>query len=203
MKFELPVISHEMKFVSLNIYDIDSVLDGSIKVNAAVKKVTESMYDRVETEVLELLDSLKTTLSASVRQSFRIDQWHKSRQNWDVWSDVHLGVRGRRKRSPAFVGFCIGQGPEIGFRLIAYSKLRRGGQDAQSKFGNAMRNRLDGVFLTSDRSARYSQWKDYTIWFDHILKPNTSHRGLDATFRKRAKAFFKAARPLLIKAVDM
>ena len=200
MKLRLPAVSHEMKFIALHIDEVDSVMDGTTKVDGRTKWLTEKIYYRVEEDVFELLDALKAELRESLRRSLRIDQWHKSVHNWTIWSDLHLGVRGRRSRSPAYVGIHVGQGRDEGFRLFAYAKLRRGGADAQAKFRDGIRTKLDGIHLASDKPDRFSGWRDELIWYDQILKPSMLYDDLETDFRDRTKAFFRIAKPLLVKA---
>jgi predicted metallo-beta-lactamase superfamily hydrolase len=57
--------------------------------------------------------------------------------------------------------------------------------------------KVEGAWLTVDHPARYPNWASELIWFDKKLLLKTAFEDLNIDVVTRAKAFLRAAKPLL------
>jgi hypothetical protein len=194
-RLRLPAVSREMEFVATHAEEVNDILDGYSKIDPALFSLSKAVSERANKDVEELLDRLKDTLEQGVDGLLRINNWHRPRWEWELYSEIYSGARGRKKRI-GWAGLRIGSGKER-FRLIGFMNPRRGGLDGQKKLALACKKKIKQVHLTRDEQKRYPGWDDNVIWFEKKLKLGTSLQELEQEVRKQTKTFFRLARPFL------
>lgn len=182
-KLAIPAISREFVFYVRNASVMDEIY-GNGKVKPSVRELTETVYDRAEATMYLLLKEVRTSFRSAVHNLFRA-KWEQriSREEWEWWAPIYSPGRGPRKRIGS-VGFWVS------FRqkdpaLVGWARLRGGvkGQDELLR----TTEKIDGV--TRD--------DNYVYWFDQPLKLTTTRDELQRDIQRKAKAFFRAAKPLL------
>jgi hypothetical protein len=124
-KVAIPAVSRELEFIGNHLDEAEDIYDEAFEVDASLKELSDSVYDRAEEDALKLLGYLKADLSHGVQGLVRVD-WIKARDSgWAVWGPIFM-ARGRKRRI-GFVGLCFAFG-KFGFRLIGWVFPRGAGR---------------------------------------------------------------------------
>jgi hypothetical protein len=186
-----PFVSLELEFVAKNIDEFDAIFDGVIKVDAAVRTLSENVYEKAESNAEELANAVKSSLSQETANMIRFKWGNFSRNNWQVYGGVFAGKSKKRLGS---AGFNIGSGLE-GFRLIGWARSY-GGLKGLQDLKYACR-KVRGVHLASEEPKRYPGWignENAVVWLDLSLTSKMSLKDLQAAVAGTARPFFRTAK---------
>lgn len=196
VQVKIPAVSREMEFIATHADEADDIWEGNVSsIQRSVKELSDAVYVRADNDVVKLLGQLKNAVEEGANGLLRLNSWHWPRWQWEAYSDIHLGMRGRKK-VVGWVGLHVGHGKE-GFRLIGFMTPRRGGLDGRKKLALRCKKKITAVHLTRDDQKRYPRWNDNLIWFEKKLSLQTSLDELRDELRQRAKTFFAIVKPLL------
>jgi hypothetical protein len=195
-KSHLPAVSRELEFIANHIDDALDIWNNNVKVSSFVKRLSDAVYGRADADAKMLLDQIKPAVENGARSNaLRINNWHKPRDEWEVYSEIYLGAKGPKK-SVGWAGLHVGYGKEE-FRLIGFMNLRRGGVDGRKRFASACKQRIKQVHLTTDDATRYAGWADCVIWFEKKLTSRLSLEELHSDVTKQTRVFLMIAKPPL------
>jgi hypothetical protein len=195
LNLKFPAVSPEVEFIATHSDEADDIWYDNVKVAPMVKELSDTVYSRADKDVERLLDNLASAMEKGAHGLFRINNWHWPRDEWERYSDMYSGLRGRKK-SVGWVGLHVGSGKE-GFRLIGFMNPNRGGLDGRKKFTLASQKKNKQIHLTRDDPKRYPGWNDCVIWFEKKLTLQTTIEELASDVTKETRNFFLIAKPLL------
>jgi hypothetical protein len=192
-----PAISREVEFIARHTDEADAIYFEKIAVVPALKKLSDAVYDRADSDVLELLKELQDEVCRGVKSHVRVGWRRIKRGDWENSGSIYM-ARGRKKRI-GYIGLFVGYG-QMPLRLIAWV-YPSGGLDGRRELTDSVRKKAKmPVQLVSDNMQKYPSWTgDGVIWFDKQVTLKTSRTDLASQLATMAKRFFKLAKPLLKK----
>ena len=143
-KIAIPAVTRELDFIANHTEEADDIWDGNVKIDPLLKSLSDTVYKRAEEDACALLESLKDCMQGS-SDGLRINNWHRPRESWEVYSDIFSGAKGRKKKI-GWAGLHIGNG-KVGFRLIGFMGPRIGGLDGRRKLAAACKKKMKEVTI--------------------------------------------------------
>jgi hypothetical protein len=191
----LPIVSHELEFVAKYEDEVNSICEGTHKVTEAIQQLTISVANKATQNARELLDQLKPELGREIRGLLRIKWQRFSSANWQIYGALY-SARGPMKKIGS-AGFNVGFSQD--FHVIGWARSF-GGLNGLERLAQACSRKNPDVHVASEKATRFPGWiggEDAVIWLDQKLAVKTSFQELQVELRKRAKPFFRTARPLM------